>query len=271
MEKLAIKLAQDEQLSEANIFVKGASDMNAALIGYPSLLLSAILRAIGNSSKLKLILAIIVSNLNQKTGKDFRKIAKLSPLISLADRLKTLYGHTSDIRTFIRMWGSLDYVEWAVSSLKTKNPDKTLRYVDYAQIIACTFYQIFENIAYVGSHGIISMTTPIENRLWSISCIFWAIHVQLDFIKFFRQRHLRKKLESETSPEKLDLDEVKLNDKEWLRSILVNCCYVPLSIHWSFETGFLSDFTVGALGTFAVLNKALPKWNQILFPIKNKI
>lgn len=261
MEQLAVKLAEDGRLSEANKFIKGSADMNAALIGYPALLTSAILRAVGGSSKLKLILVILSFKLKQKTGKSFP--IRLNGLVALGNRLKTLYSHLSDIRTFIRLWGSLDYAEWAVSSLNNKNPDNVLRYVDYGQIVACMLYQILENIAYVGSHGIISMSTPVENRLWSVSCIMWAIHVQLDFVKFIRERQLRKKLEAEQG-EKADLAAIKLADKEWLRTFLINCCYTPLSIHWSFETGFLPDFLVGAFGTFAVVNKAVPKWRTLL-------
>lgn len=237
-------LQHREKLSQTNKFLITAGDMNLSCVGYPSLLLGAIIRYIGESPKVRAQLAIWSRHLPN----DSKLKQRLSDPTRLADRLKTLYGLTSDVRTFVRLWQSLDYVEWAVASLQgEQEPDTTLRYVDYLQLFACIWYQILENIAYLGSHGVLSMTTKTENRLWSVSCICWAIHVQLDFVKIFRRRALSR-------------DEI---NQRWYMELVKNIAYVPLSVHWSLEEGCLPDFIVGLFGTYTTYVSAIPAWKSL--------
>lgn len=232
-----VRYWNEDRVKAVNNHLKLSADSNLSLIGYPSLLLSALLKRAAKNKQIRLALVYLVSRL------------KVSPVLAdpgrLGSRLRTLYGFTSDIRTFVRVWGSLDYVEWAFSSFKPNvHEDEIAKWVDYIQLVACILYQALENVAYVGSHGIIAMSPRVEARLWAISCMWWALYVQLDFIKLFRRKDK--------------------GSKQWLRDFAVNCCYVPLSIHWSTETGFLSDGVVGLLGTFTAFSGAFPRWTALL-------
>ncbi|CAN6623647.1 hypothetical protein TRVA0_009S02146 [Trichomonascus vanleenenianus] len=253
-EKKPSKLAQiialleyKDRVKKSNAFLMSSADMNLACIGYPSLFLSAVVRYIGENPKVLGLLKVFTASMRDGPLKQ-----RLQDPTRLAKRLRTLYSLTSDVRTFIRVWASLDYVEWAMYSLKSPNEDWVLRYVDYAQLIACIGYQLLENIAYLGSHGVLPMSGKREARLWSVSCICWAVHVQLDFIRMFRQKYLNEK--SNTAYSKFDF---------W-NYFLANCAYVPLSIHWSLEQGCLPDILVGALGTFTTYTNATRKWKSLL-------
>lgn len=159
-------------------------------------------------------------------------------IAKLSSNLKSLSSLTSDWRTFYRVWGTMGTVDWALDLLTNPDKDIVLRYCDYTQAIAGVLYQVLEDIAYLGSKKVLKLSAATETKLWVVSCYFWATHVFVEFARLAR------------TPRTGD----------WNTRMLVNLAWLPLTIHWSTETGFLNDGQVGFLGSAAYLPTAINNW-----------
>lgn len=224
-------LKSADGISKLNRFILTNQDSHLSTIGYPSLLVAALLKKLAKVKNPTIRYWIRV--LMFRT--DPNKVAKI---------LKNLYTLTSDIRTYIRVWSLLDYVEWTISSCASPSEDVVVRSIEYVQLVSSIWYQVLEDIAYLGSKKVIPMTSNTEYKLWAYSCMGWAIYVYLDYAKMFLQYRETGKV-------------------DW-RSFIINTCWAPLSIHWSTGNGLLSEFAVGLLGSIAVLSKSIPKWKRLL-------
>jgi len=136
--------------------------------------------------------------------------------------------------------------------------DRTLVRIALAQVGVNILYQVLENVAYLGQHGIIRRSERQQARDWVWSSRFWAAHVLLEFVRLWRVRVLwdRRDAEGEAKEEGEEKEkEAKVKRKEevsaWWREFLINACYAPMTIHWSVESGTLSDEWVGILGAIA--------------------
>jgi hypothetical protein len=128
--------------------------------------------------------------------------------------------------------------------------------ISLAQVGVNVAYQVLENLAYLGQHGIIRRSEQRQARDWVWSSRFWAAHVLLEFVRLWRVRALwdNKDVEGKTNDEDEE-KETKIKRKQevdtWWRELLINACYAPMTIHWSVESGTMSDELVGLLGAIA--------------------
>ena len=136
--------------------------------------------------------------------------------------------------------------------------DKMLARITLAQVGVNVVYQVLENVAYLGQRGIIRRSERQQVRDWVWSSRFWAAHVLLEFAKLWRVRALwdRNGVEGMSKEEGEEKEkEGKRKRKEevdaWWRELLINACYAPMTIHWSVESGIMSDEWVGLLGAIA--------------------
>lgn len=136
--------------------------------------------------------------------------------------------------------------------------DRTLVRITLAQVGVNILYQVLEHVAYLGQHGIIRRSERQQARDWVWSSRFWAAHVLLEFVRLWRVRALwdRKDAEDKSKEEGMEKEkEAKIKRKEevdaWWRGLLMNVCYAPMTIHWSVESGTMSDEWVGLLGAIA--------------------
>lgn len=165
----------------------------------------------------------------------------------------------ADYRFFVRLWGMLGIYQWGKSIVFDPPEDKVLLRISLAQVGANVFYQLLENLAYLGQHGIIKRTETQQVRDWVWSNRFWGVHVGLEFVRLARLRILwdRESL-------KEDDKEAKVRRKEevdtWWRELLVNICYAPLAVHWSVESGTMSDGWVGFFGALAGATAVRDMW-----------
>lgn len=205
-------LLQRSKIKQASEIMSGSTYATLSSIGYGSLLLSYM------ASK-----AATQTTLN---------------LTKLSAQLKSLSSLSSDWRTFYRVWGTMGTVEWAIDLFENPHQDTIIKYCDYIQAIAGVVYQSLEDLAYLASKNVINISGQTQNKLWIISCYFWATHVFVEFAKLAR------------SP----------RTDDWHKRLLVNFAWLPLTIHWSTEKGFLNDGQVGLLGSIAYMPTAIDNW-----------
>ncbi|PSN66476.1 hypothetical protein BS50DRAFT_574887 [Corynespora cassiicola Philippines] len=158
---------------------------------------------------------------------------------------------------------------------------KLVRAMTYVQIGAGVAFQVLENGAYLSSKGVLTgrgwageAGKEREGKWWVWSSQFWAVHVFLEVLRvgvlaWGRDSKPGKGGEKEKESEKVGekaldarlgdgekedkLQELERQKEDWLwwRDLVSNVAYAPLTLHWSTEQGFLSDVTVGVLGTVA--------------------
>ncbi|KAI5811114.1 hypothetical protein DFH27DRAFT_531480 [Peziza echinospora] len=202
----------------------------------------------------------------------FARDHQSSRLAAVSTRLKALASLISDVRIFMRLWGLLGIYEWGLSTYRAPPKDKTLRNIAYAQVAVNVFYQILENLAYLGQHKVLPVGPKRQNKFWLWSSRFWMMHVVLEFWRLKRDRDLNlKKGKAVEEKEKKAAGAVGEGEVEkkikwydfgavlksqtreglWLKQLWSNAAYAPLTVHWSLESGALSPLSVGTLGTIA--------------------
>ena len=136
--------------------------------------------------------------------------------------------------------------------------DVVLRMLAYTQVIVNVFFQILENGAYLSSKGILGWSSEKQNRAWLWSSRFWMAHVGLDFVRLYRVWMLRKQgateEEKRTDGPKGDVITERGEEvwrKGWIKEVVVNAAWAPLTLHWSLRQGLMGDFWVGVLGSVA--------------------
>ncbi|RPB29845.1 hypothetical protein L211DRAFT_864397 [Terfezia boudieri ATCC MYA-4762] len=181
-----------------------------------------------------------------------------SRLATISIHLKALASLTSDVRIFMRLWGLFGIYEWLIDTLRNPPKDMTIRKIAYLQIAVNFLYQILENLAYLGQHKVLPIGKKRQNSYWLWSSRFWMAHVVLEFCRLKRERDLdlkgKDKAESGDAPRWYEVAGVMKSDGKksvWLRQLWSNMAYAPLTVHWSLESGLLTQLTVGTLGTIA--------------------
>ncbi|KAF2106236.1 hypothetical protein BDV96DRAFT_337631 [Lophiotrema nucula] len=194
---------------------------------------------------------------------------------------KSLAAVISEFRIFVRLWGLVGIYTWARATYNSPLPagagrkEKVLRVVAWSQILSCAAFQILENGAYLASKGVLTSQNwsgevgkRRETRWWVWSSRFWALHVALEGVRLWTLHRYRRSA-GETVEErdgekegKLLVEESRKEDGMWRRDVVSNSAYFPMTLHWSTETGFLSDAGVGALGAVAGAALLLDNWRN---------
>ena len=138
-------------------------------------------------------------------------------------------------------------------SLRSSPPtDRVLKWNAYIQMAMLAGYQALENIAYLSNKGILFRRLSKQRRIWCdvISCRFWTAWVVGEFVRIAREVQLRARRKAEVG--KADEVEEKEQMKAWGSDLVVNAAYLPLCLHWSFESGIgIPEWGVGLLGAIA--------------------
>ncbi|KAN0106485.1 hypothetical protein V8E51_009361 [Hyaloscypha variabilis] len=172
-----------------------------------------------------------------------------SRLLIASRRLKALSDLISDFRIFVRLWGLLSIYKWGKRVYNSPPADTLVRRIVYTQVASNIAFQYLENGAYLASKGVLGWGKEKQSRAWIWSSRFWMLHVGLDFVRLWREAGLRtSKGKSNPGSD----EEIKWTAK-WRREMVVNAAWAPLTLHWSLEEGFASDFWVGVLGSVAGL------------------
>jgi hypothetical protein len=82
----------------------------------------------------------------------------------------------------------------------------------------------------------------------------------MDFVRLGREVVLRREREKGVD-EAEDLEEKKWKET-WRRQFLVNAAWAPLTMHWSLESGLVSEFWVGVFGSVAGGAGLIQRWKD---------
>ncbi|KAK9246731.1 hypothetical protein V1506DRAFT_534140 [Lipomyces tetrasporus] len=252
----------DPALAKADRILSASSslDLNLMTAQYALVFVAESITAVHNRRVLLKVYTQLSSLVKYFSGFTLVAADVAVPPPSVAVRMRALSSLISDVRIFHRLWGLIGLLRWAIATLQAPPKDAVLKAVAFTQVVSNIIYQPLENIAYLGSHGIIPFSKAKINRLWVVSSRLWAAHVILEFVRLARVKYLAKKDVSEQSGEKVT--DGHTADTLWRRQLIVNAAYFPLTIHWSLETGLLTDLAVGALGTIAGGARLVPLWKQ---------
>ncbi|KAG9243703.1 hypothetical protein BJ878DRAFT_509497 [Calycina marina] len=164
-----------------------------------------------------------------------------SRVLVTAKRFKALSALISDVRIFARMFGLVGIYHWGKGVVADKAQDQMIRRITLMQVVMNVAFQTLENGAYLSSKGVLGWSLEKQNKAWLWSCRFWMAHVVLDFGRLVRERQVRRGGDEREKEAKLD--------RAWLKQMVVNASWFPLTLHWSLDGGLLSDTAVGAFGS----------------------
>lgn len=209
-------------------------------------------------------LTLVLPSLQPATASDVRlSIPKSTDSsIKLYMSLKRLRDLCSDYRIFARLIGYPAIHTWGISNYNSQpssQPDATPRWIEDAQVLVNLGYQPLENLAYLSTHDILPLSKSLETKLWLWSCRCWAAHVALDLYRLHlvRRQYLRSTSINEKS--KKEQETISFN---WVREVVINLAYAPLTIHWSLEKGLpgLTERRVGLCGVIAAVGQLSKVW-----------
>ncbi|KIW03805.1 uncharacterized protein PV09_05105 [Verruconis gallopava] len=246
----------------------GGTDRVLCTTAYTLQLLSAII-----NSRLDAATERLARNLAEKASKallpgetvvaTFEPPAIAQLLARLANSSKKLATLISDYRIFVRLWGLLGIYAWGKSVWLDPPKDKVLRWIAYAQVLVNVCFQPLENRAYLAGKTIIDRDARAQLRDWCWSSRFWCASTTLEFVRLWRQKKIWEaedraaaSKEKRQGPENTQADEEakaarQEEERLWWKDLIVNAAYYPMTLHWSLETGLLTDMQVGILGMIA--------------------
>lgn len=187
-----------------------------------------------------------------------------SAAIKLYMSLKRLRDLASDYRIFARLVGYPAIHTWGISTYNTTSKSivsasSIPRWIEDMQVLVNLAYQPMENVAFLSSHDILPISKTLETKLWLWSCRCWATHVFLDLYRLHlvRQEYMASKTISEKS-----IEEQQDISFKWVREVVINLAYAPLTLHWSLPGGLpgLTERGVGACGVVAALGQLSKAW-----------
>ena len=140
-----------------------------------------------------------------------------------------------------------------------------VKYITWAQVASIAVFQALENGAFLAGKGVLGWKKESVGRAWVWSARAWGVYVGLELSRLGWEARKwqgrgqgvsgndggKGKGEAELvvkeKEEKGDVD-VDVDWDKWKRQVGVNAAYAPMTVHYSLESGVLSEGTIGALG-----------------------
>lgn len=227
-------------------------------------------------SQVVMVLLLALHRLLRRIGAARTKESTVVP------RIRSLYAVVADARILFRIWGILPMVQWMISMERTPPPNKYLLMLERLQGWSMVLYCPMEAAAYLAMHKVIPLSDRVQNKLWLWGCRFWLLYVVLQLAhvvednRLLRLRsHALERTRGHPAPVSADsktelTGEQKVTSDIWrdiearkdalVSELWVNIGYFPLTLHWSVETGLISEFWVGVFGSIAALSGMRMGW-----------
>lgn len=189
-----------------------------------------------------------------------------SRLSSVIEGSKAFSAMCSDFRMFTRLWGLLGVYHWAKSTYKSPPEDPVVKALVWTQVLAGVGYQAYENVAYLAMKGVLrgERFSALQQAKWyELSSRFWMTHVALEVVRLMRVWQLSaasKEVNADQSDERKV--EVAKEREVWRKALSVNLAWAPITAHYSWPQGCLSNDWLGLLGTFAGVVGFRELWRQ---------
>lgn len=236
------------------------TDSFLAAVGYSSLVASTVLSSVSIHQLRHQVRRLLsaASSLPANTTILIDTSAVATPqLLRLSQSLKTFSELISDYRIFIRLWALLGVWEWGKGLIKNPPTDSVKKRIAWAQFASILIFQYLENGAYLASKGVIGWGAKKQTKAWLWSSRLWSAYVFLDIFKLLYE----SRTEQGKGKEKEDEKKSVVNAK-WVKEMVVNLAYAPLTVHWGLENGLLNQLTVGILGSVAGIIKVKDHWTK---------
>ncbi|KAL1921779.1 uncharacterized protein VTP21DRAFT_10421 [Calcarisporiella thermophila] len=187
--------------------------------------------------------------------------------LPLDARITNLAGPIADFRILLRYYGLLPMIQY-MNQLEHSTPPSALHLEleRWANLFNVCYYPL-EHLYWLGSHGVIPMKENTTNRIGIWSCRFWAAAVILELARLWeqyrlwllRKRAVLKRFENEEEVAN-EMKSLETEKKQMLLNTVINASYLPLTAHWSIESGLISDVWVGIFGTVASVCQLYTAW-----------
>ena len=256
----------DAHIAHLNRVLASQSGIDATLlfVGYSLYFISSQIRRFAVDSSLrrsiltKLIALLRRQNVtpNDKAGTSINTSAN-----ALADGTKQLGSMCSEVRMFMRLWGTLKVYAGVKANFNAGPRDTMLAVLAWAQLAALTSYLIMEHGFFLATKGVLGkglIAPQTMAKIFKTSIWVYGAYLGMDYVRLWRvwQVRERERKMQEQGKEKQKAEEVKkereAQDAAWWRSLQVNMAYSPLCLHWGgVEGAALSDTWVGILGAWA--------------------
>lgn len=187
----------------------------------------------------------------------------------LAERLKNLSTLLSEARVILRLWGLLGMYFWAKRLLsqtfrpKTAATEKSGEQdqqpttldtaISYSQLVTCIAFQALENGAYLSSKGVMGWSPAKQGWAMKWSARLWGLYVGIELGKLAAEGVARRNAAAAS--------DVKA-DAAWKSAVVRNLAWAPLTVHWGSDTGFVSDWMVGALASVPGYIQMAELWRE---------
>lgn len=280
--------------------------LNDAILGCfshakPSETMDHLVRYLGTwsgSDKLFMVIQyavkLIAPFLRLRASLQYRAGLRATAESTSAQAFQKIGSIVGDSRTAWRIWGLLPIFQWLISLERSPPATRSLLTIERLQGWAMLGYYPLEHISYLLSHGIIPATisSPLsllpfasasqkgkklklnagKLSLWSTR--FWAAYVFLHFAHLWEDRKLLiqrgRSLKRSKGGAGLSAEEKRDMAQRWdafWSEVVVNLGYLPLTVHWSLESGFIkNDVVIGILGLVAAVTSFRSGWKATALP-----
>ncbi|KAM0253377.1 hypothetical protein ACHAQJ_007272 [Trichoderma viride] len=188
--------------------------------------------------------------------------------LGLANNLKALSGVLSEARTINRLWGLLG-LYFALKRIITRPRPKKIEsekgeetgsavaahfdtVFSLTQIVTLILYQVFENLAFLGSKKAIDLKPATMGKFGLLSVRCWGSYVFMELTRLVLER-ARKSRDAKTSAWATT----------WNKSFFRNLAWAPLTIHWSIPGGGpIPDALVGLLAMYPSTGQMVDLWRE---------
>ncbi|KAL6885294.1 hypothetical protein HDV57DRAFT_421440 [Trichoderma longibrachiatum] len=187
--------------------------------------------------------------------------------LSLATKLKAFSAVLSEARTINRLWGLLGLyfaLKRVISRPRVKKQDgekessdavveaRFDRVFSVAQIVILILYQIFENLAFLGSKKAIDLKPATMGRFGLLSVRCWGTYTFMELGRLLLERTRRS---------------AKAKDAAWLsawnKSFFRNLAWAPLTVQWGMAGGGpLPETLVALLAMYPSTAQMIDLWRE---------
>ena len=185
----------------------------------------------------------------------------------LASRLKALSGLLSEARMILRLWALLGMYFWGrglvAKALRKSSPEeeeekgkgtqettKVETTIEWTRLALCIGLQSLENGAYLSSRGVMGWSAKTQGLAYKWSARFWAAYVGIELGRLLAEGFGGGKV--------YQADETA----DWRKKVVRNMAWMPLTIHWSTDTGLVNEPLVGILASIPGIIQIRDLWAQ---------
>jgi len=191
----------------------------------------------------------------------------------LAGRLKALSGLLSEARMILRLWALLGMYFWAkglvsktLSSLSSSSSEKSIKEkssttsklataLEYTRLTLCVALQALENGAYLSQRGVLGWSPAKQGLAYKWSARFWAAYVGIEIGKLLAEG-------AGAAAEKQPYEAKEKETIQWRKKVARNMAWMPLTIHWSTDSGIVNEPLIGLLASIPGIIQIRDLWAE---------